>query len=156
MPGNHQSAGKRKHGRPRKGNQHLQPLLVEAAWSAVHTDTRLKARYHRLVLGFGGYHNPPAKKKAIIAVAHTLLVIIWHVLATGKPYTDLGADFYTRRADPEKETRRLIARLEAPSSIRSASHPLHNRLPPGPGSAGAPPGAAAQSGPSLVSESQLM
>ena len=112
-PGNHQSAGKRKHGKPRKGNQHLQPLLVEAAWSAVHTDTRLKARYHRLVLRFGGYHNPAAKKKAIIAVAHTLLVIIWHVLATGTPYTDLGADFYTRRADPGKETRRLIARLEA-------------------------------------------
>jgi transposase len=40
-------------------------------------------------------------------------VIIWHVLATGQPYADLGPDFYTRRADPQKETRRLIARLEA-------------------------------------------
>jgi transposase len=40
-------------------------------------------------------------------------VIIWHVLATSQPYADLGPDFYTRRADPEKETRRLIARLEA-------------------------------------------
>jgi transposase len=62
-PGNHESAGKRKHGKPRKGNQHLQPLLVEAAWAAVHTDTRLKAHYHRLVLRFGGYHNPAAKRK---------------------------------------------------------------------------------------------
>ena len=112
-PGNHESAGKRKHGKPRKGNQHLQPLLVEAAWSAIQTDTRLKARYHRLVLRFGGYHNPAAKKKAVIAIAHTLLVIIWHVLTKSQPYADLGPDFYTRRADPEKETRRLIARLEA-------------------------------------------
>lgn len=112
-PGNHESAGKRKHGKPRKGSQHLQPALIEAAWSAVRTDGRLKARYHRLVIRFGGYRSPAAKKKAITAVAHTMAIIIWHVLASGMPYTDLGADFYTRRADPERETLRLIARLEA-------------------------------------------
>jgi transposase len=112
-PGNHESAGKRKHGTPRKGNQHLKPILVEAAWSAVRTDGRLRARYHRLVLRFGGYRNPAAKKKAIIAIAHTLMVIIWNVLASDSPYTDLGAGFYDRRNDPERETRRLIAKLEA-------------------------------------------
>ena len=112
-PGNHESAGKRKHGTPRKGNQHLAPILVEAAWSAVRTDGRLRARYHRLVLRCGGYRNPAAKKKAIIAVAHTLLVIIWHMLATDTPYTDLGPDFYDRRTDPERETRRLLAKLQA-------------------------------------------
>lgn len=112
-PGNHESAGKRKHGRPRKGSQHLKPLLIEAAWSAVQSDTRLKARYHRLVRRFGGWRSPAAKKKAIVAIAHTLIVVIWHVLATGKPYTDLGPDFYTRRLDPGHETRRLITRLEA-------------------------------------------
>jgi transposase len=112
-PGNHESAGKRKHGTPRKGNQHLKPILVEAAWSAVRTDGRLRARYHRLVLRFGGYRNPAAKKKAILAIAHTLIVIIWNVLASDSPYTDLGADFYDRRNDPERETRRLIAKLEA-------------------------------------------
>ncbi len=77
------------------------------------TDGRLRARYHRLVLRFGGYRNPAAKKKAIIAIAHTLMVIIWNVLATDSPYTDLGAGFYDRRNDPERETRRLIAKLEA-------------------------------------------
>lgn len=87
-PGNHESAGKRKRGTPRKGNQHLKPILVEAAWSAVRTDGRLRARYHRLVLRFGGYRNPAAKKKAILAIAHTLMVIIWNVLATDSPYTD--------------------------------------------------------------------
>jgi len=47
------------------------------------------------VLRFGGYRNPAAKKRAIVAIAHTLAVVIWHVLATGRPYTDLGPDFYT-------------------------------------------------------------
>ena len=112
-PGNHESAGKRKHGKPRKGSQHLKPLLVECAWSAVRTSGRLKARYHRLVRRFGGYRNPAAKKRAIVAIAHALAVVIWHILATGKPYTDLGPDFYTTRTDPAKETQRLIAKLEA-------------------------------------------
>ena len=61
----------------------------------------------------GGYRSPAAKNKAIIAVAHALVVIIWHILATGTPYQDLGADYFDRRPDPERETRRLIARLEA-------------------------------------------
>jgi transposase len=112
-PGNHESAGKRKHGTPRKGNQHLKPVLVEAAWSAVRTNGRLRGRYHRLVLRFGGYRNPAAKKKAIIAIAHTLIVIIWNVLADNTPHADLGANFYDRRTDPERETRRLIAKLNA-------------------------------------------
>jgi transposase len=112
-PGNHESAGKRKHGKPRKGSQHLQPLLVECAWAAVRTNGRLKARYHRLVRRFGGYRNPAAKKRAIVAIVHTLALIIWHLLATGTPYTDLGADFYTRRANPAKEAQRLITKLEA-------------------------------------------
>jgi transposase len=112
-PGNHESAGKRHSGKRRKGNQHLQPMLVEAAWSAVRTDGYLKALYHRHVTRNGGYRSPTAKKKAIIVVAHTLLVIVWHVLATAKPYHDLGAGYYTTRLDPGKETRRLIAKLEA-------------------------------------------
>jgi transposase len=112
-PGNHESAGKRKHGKPRKGSQHLQPVLVESAWSAVQARGRLKARYRRLVLRFGGFRSPAAKKRAIVAVAHTLIVIIWEVLATGTPYTDLGPDFYARHADPARETQRLIARLQA-------------------------------------------
>jgi transposase len=112
-PGNHESAGKRKSGKPRKGNKHLQSVLVEAAWSAVQTEGRLRARYDRLVRRFGGYRNPNAKKKAIYAIAHTLAVIIWHVLHAHVPYTDLGADFYSRRDDPEAEKTRLIRRLEA-------------------------------------------
>ena len=62
---------------------------------------------------WGGYRSQTAKKKAIIVVAHALVVIIWHLLATGKPYHELGADDFTRRLDPGRETRRLIAKLEA-------------------------------------------
>ena len=112
-PGNHESAGKRHSGRRRHGNTHLQPVLVESAWAAVRHDGYLKSLYHRHVMKWGGYRSQIAKKKAIIVVAHALLVIIWHVLATGTPYDELGADYFTRRLDPERETRRLIAKLEA-------------------------------------------
>jgi transposase len=112
-PGGHQSAGKRHSGRRRPGNQHLQPVLVESAWAAVRHDGYLRSLYHRHVMKRGGYRSQLAKKKAIMVVAHALLVIIWHVLATGTPYAELGADYFTRRQDPERETRRLIARLEA-------------------------------------------
>ena len=112
-PGNHESAGKRHSGKRRHGNRHLQPVLVECAWAAVRHEGYLKALYHRHVMKWGGYRSPTAKKKAIIVVAHALLVIIWHILATSRPYDELGADFFTRRLDPERETRRLIAKLEA-------------------------------------------
>ncbi|HUY48146.1 MAG TPA: IS110 family transposase [Streptosporangiaceae bacterium] len=112
-PGNHESAGKRHSGKRRKGSQHLQPVLVECARAAVRHDGYLKALYHRHVMKWGGCRSSIAKSKAIIVVAHAILVIIWHVLATGRPYDELGADYFTRRLDPERETARLIARLEA-------------------------------------------
>lgn len=112
-PGNHESAGKRHHGARRKGNQHLQPVLVECAWAAVRTQGYLREFYRRQVRKFGGFRSPAAKKKAIIAVAHKLIVIIWHVLDTGRPYQDLGANYFTTRMDPAKERRRLVAKLEA-------------------------------------------
>src|SRR2546429_199907 len=85
----------------------------ECAWSAVRHDGYLKSLYHRHVMKWGGYRSQTAKKKAIVVVAHAMIVIIWHILATGKPYHELGAGYFTRRLDPERETRRLIARLEA-------------------------------------------
>ncbi len=112
-PGNNESAGKRRKGRHRKGNTHVQSILIEAALAAAKTRTRIGARFHRLHRRFGGKQHPGAAKKAAFAVAHTLIKVIWSVLATGQPYTDLGHDFYARRVDPETQTRRLIAQLEA-------------------------------------------
>ena len=62
---------------------------------------------------WGGYRSQAAKKKAIIVVAHALMIIIWHVMVTGTPYDELGEDYFTTRMEPERETRRLVAKLEA-------------------------------------------
>jgi transposase len=111
-PGNHESAGKRKTGKIRKGNPYLKSVFVEAAWSAVRVDGRLKTRYQRLVRRFGGPRNQVAVKKAIVATAHTLCVIVWHLLHAGADYTDLGADFYARRDNPDVRKNHLVRQLQ--------------------------------------------
>jgi len=112
-PGNHESAGKRHSGKHRHGNPYLQPVLVEIAWAAVRHEGYLKSLYHRHVMRNGGYRSATAKGKEIFTVAHAILVIIWNVLTTGKPYGDLGSGYFDRRTDPDREAQRLIARLEA-------------------------------------------
>ena len=111
-PGNNISARKRKHGRTGDAGTYIKPMLVQAAWSAIRVRGRLQARYHRLVRRFGGDKNPGAKKKAITAIAHTLLKIAYQVLKSGQPYQDLGADFYTRRESPEQRQAWLLRQLQ--------------------------------------------
>ena len=111
-PGNNISARKRKHGRTGDAGTYIKPVLIQAAWNAIRTRGRLQARYNRLVRRFGGQKNPGAKKKAITAIAHTLLKIAYQVLKSGKPYQDLGADFYTRRESPEQQHAYLERRLQ--------------------------------------------
>jgi hypothetical protein len=67
---------------------------------AVRHDGYLKSLYHRHVMKWGGHRSSTAKNKAIVVVAHALIVIIWHILAPGKPYHELGADYFTSRLDP--------------------------------------------------------
>jgi transposase len=111
-PGNHMSAGKRKHGRTGDAGTYIKPMLVQAAWAAIKTQGRLQARYHRLVRRFGGAKNPAAVKKAILAIAHTLLKIAYQVLRSGEPYQDLGPDFYARRESPDHRRAYLLRQLE--------------------------------------------
>jgi transposase len=111
-PGNNISARKRKHGRTGDAGTYLKPLLIQAAWNAVRVRGRLQARYNRLVRRFGGPKNPAAKKKAILAIAHTLLKIAYQVLKTGTPYQDLGADFYARRQSPQHKQAWLERQLQ--------------------------------------------
>jgi transposase len=99
-PGNHVSAGKRGYGRTGGAGTWIKPVLVQAAWAAVKAPGRLQARYRRLVRRTGGEKNPAAKKKAIVAIAHTLLKIAYSVLRAGTPYQEPGADFYARRQQP--------------------------------------------------------
>jgi transposase len=127
-PGTHESAGQRRFGRRRQGNPHLPSTLAGCAWSAVRQDGYLKSLYRRHVRKWGGYRGPAAKKKAIVVAAHTRVVLIWHILATGKPGRELGAGYFPTRLDPERETRRLIANLEAPAT-RSPSSPPPDHPP---------------------------
>lgn len=109
-PGNHESAGKRRSGKARKGNAALRVALCEAAWAAAHgKDSYLAARYRRFQRRFG----TKGETKAIFALAHTLLVIIWHVLADETTYEDLGGDYFARRNDSEARQRYLVRQLEA-------------------------------------------
>ncbi len=111
-PGNHISAGKRKHGRTGDAGTYIKPMLVQAAWAAIRVRGRLQARYSRLVRRFGGEKNPAAKKKAITAIARTLLKIAYQVLRSGKPYEDLGADSCTRRESPQQRQAHLLRQLQ--------------------------------------------
>ena len=99
-PGNYVSAGKRRYGRTGDAGTYVKPALVESAWAAIKRDGRLRARYNALVRRMGGAKNPAARKKAIVAIAHTLLKIAYAVLKSGQPYEEPGADFYTRRDSP--------------------------------------------------------
>jgi transposase len=89
-PGNNESAGKRKSGKTRKGDQWLRRYLTEAAWAATRKKgSYLSALYHRLLVRRG-------KKKAIVAVAHKLLVIIYHMLKGNVSYRELGSDHFNK------------------------------------------------------------
>jgi transposase len=104
-PGNNESAGKRKSGKTTKGSRWLRQVLTQAAWAASHTkDTYLAAQYRRLAARRG-------KKRALVALGHTLLVIVYHVLKHGTTYQELGGDFL-ERLEPERLTRQLVQRLE--------------------------------------------
>src|SRR5437764_14423015 len=90
-PGNRQSGGKRLKAPTTKGNARLRAALAEVVWAISHTsDNYLSAQYHRLARRIG-------QAKAIVAVSHTLLVIIYHVLRDKKPYHELGANYFEER-----------------------------------------------------------
>lgn len=105
-PGNQESAGKRQSGKTRQGNRDLRAALVEAAKSAGRTKTDVAAPYHRLVVRRG-------KPQATVAVAHTLLVIAYHLLCDPDAASqDLGVRYFDER-DRQATERRAVARLEA-------------------------------------------
>jgi len=104
-PGNHESAGKRTSGKARKGNRFLRTTLVQAAHAAARTKgTYLSVQDRRLAARRG-------KKHAILAVAHSRLVMASYMIQRRDPYRDAGADFFDR-LQPEDTARRLVKRLE--------------------------------------------
>jgi len=104
-PGNNESGGKRRTGKTRKGSKPLGVALNQAAHATARTkNTYLAAQYHRLARRRG-------KKKAIMAVAHSILVIAYHLIQCKEPYRDLGADYFDKRR-PEALANHLVKRLE--------------------------------------------
>ena len=105
-PGNKLSAGKRLSGKMSKGNKRLRAILAEVVWTISHMkDNYLSAQYHRLVRRLG-------KPKAVMAVAHSVLVIIYHVLRDKEPYRDWGANYF-ETWDKQRLTQPSLRRLEA-------------------------------------------
>lgn len=105
-PGNNESAGKRKSGQTTKGSQYLRTALVEAAWAATRAKgTFLAAKYYRLVKRMG-------KKKALVAVAHGMVRVVYHLLRRRVGYTDLGSEYVTHH-QVEQQRQRLVQKLEA-------------------------------------------
>jgi transposase len=104
-PGNNESAGKRLSGRTTKGNRALKTALTQAAWAASHTkNTYLSAQYRRMAARKG-------RKKAIVAVAHSILIIAYQLVKNKEPYHDLGSDYFDKR-NPQTTAQRLVRRLE--------------------------------------------
>lgn len=104
-PGNNESAGKRKSGKTRKGSPWLREALIEAAWAAARSkNTYLSAQYHRIAARRGA-------KRAVVAVGHTILIILYHILKDGTVYNDLGANYFDER-DKTATLRRAVQRIE--------------------------------------------
>lgn len=103
-PGNNESGGKRRSGRTRKGNKPLGAALNQASHAASRTKTYLGAQYGRIAPRRG-------KKKAIMAVSHSILVIAYYLIKRKEPYHDLGADYFDKQR-PEATAKRLLKRLE--------------------------------------------
>jgi len=104
-PGNNITGGKRGSGRTTNGDIWLGQILNQCAWSAARTrDTYLSAQYWRLARRIG-------KKKAAVAVGHSILVIAWHLISNDADYQELGGDYFTRRNDPDRHRDRLIEQL---------------------------------------------
>jgi transposase len=105
-PGNNITGGKRRSGKPTRGNRWLADVLTECAWAAARSrDTYLAAQFWRLARRIG-------KKKAAIAVGHSILVIAWHLLSDDCDYADLGGDFFIRR-DADRARQRAVAQLQS-------------------------------------------
>ena len=104
-PSNDESAGKRRSSHIGPGNPWLRSTLVEAAWAASHAkQTYLAAEYRRLAARKG-------TKRALVAIAHSILIIAYHIIRDGTTYEDLGSNYFDER-DRQATLRRSVKRLE--------------------------------------------
>jgi transposase len=117
-PRSDESAGKKRSTKLRKGNPWLKTTLIQCAWAAIRSPGYMRSKYHRI-------RGRAGKMKAIVAVAHAMLVAIYHMLTNKKVYRDLGVDFFVQR-DAERLTRvctRQLERLGYTVELRPATVP---------------------------------
>ena len=112
-PGSNESAGKRKSGKTRKGSKYLRSALIEAARAAtLSKETYLSAQYHRIAARRGA-------KRAALAVGHTILVIVYHIIKNKQKYKELGANYFDQRkkeATVHRAVKRLMFRYPSPNA----------------------------------------
>lgn len=106
VPGENESAGKHKSTRCRKGNKSLRRVLTQAAWAASHCKTGYLRAFFNRVKARRGW------AKAIVALAHKILIIVFNMISKSTPYQELGGDYFDG-LNPTRTAKRLIQRLEA-------------------------------------------
>lgn len=104
-PGNNESAGKRRSGKSHRGNRWIKAVMIEIAWAATRTKNTYSQTQYRKLAGHRG------KKRALVAVANSLLQAAWYMLSHRQPYKDLGAE-YLQRLNQKQLEQSLIRRLE--------------------------------------------
>lgn len=123
-PGNRESGGKRISGKTRKGKRYLRRVLCQSAWAAAHKkDSHLAALYRRV-------RSRRGEQKAIMAVAHQLILIVFHIVGDGGLYQELGAGHYDQQNKP-KVTRKLVDRLQK-LGYYVTLQPIQAPVPPDP------------------------
>ena len=143
-PSARQSGPRTRAGKKGQGNTWLRGTLGQAAIGAARTDTFLGERYHRIVRRRG-------KAKAQVAVARSILVIIWHLLADpGARYTDLGHGYYQGRTDKDRKLKNHIRQIKALLASPSPLPRPRNPIPPRPGPITAPGPGPLTGGPCLL------
>ena len=106
-PGNNESAGKHRSGKTRKGSKWVRTALIESARAASRSKgTYLSAQYHQL-------RGRRGSSRATVAVGHSILVAAFHILDRVQPYSDLGADYFVHRHDPQRHANKLVRQLRA-------------------------------------------
>lgn len=105
-PGNNRSGGKQRNGRTRHANNWLKAALTQAAWGAGRTRRSYFAAQHRRLATRRGV------KRASIAVAHSLLVTVYHLLKDGRTFNDLGADYFEKPMNADRQARKMVQKLE--------------------------------------------
>jgi transposase len=106
VPGQQRVGRQASLGRTRKGSKWLRITLIEAANAAARTKGTYLAAHYARIKGRRGH------KKAVVAVAHSILVIAYHLLSRGEPYSDLGADYFLDRQSSQAYRNRLVRQLE--------------------------------------------